>query len=187
MNERLKVNLSNDLQKIVENSVFDRDIEKEFDYWLENYSDKILYLKGARQIGKTSALLKYSVKKFENIVYINLSGSIKEEFEKLISTSSNFLPDELNTFCTKNLNTQFINNSDSILIIDEIQLSKSAFNELRRFQLSLNCKIAITGSYLGNIFKEDMFLPAGNTFDVEMSSLKFNEFCRAFDRNITFV
>ena len=47
-----------------------RDICVEFEEWRDKWSDYVLYLTGARQTGKTTELLKFAYKHYEQIIWL---------------------------------------------------------------------------------------------------------------------
>lgn len=162
--------------------ILKRDIEEEFEEWKSNYktSRPIMYLKGARQIGKTTELQKFAYKNFENIIYVNLSQSIEREAFKAVCNSGSPIFEMLQ-YCDHLGLDYYEDTEDTILIIDEIQIDEDIYNSLRKLQSSLNCRIAVSGSYLGVTLRSNYFLPAGTLHDINMLPLSFKEFCRAFD------
>ena len=47
-----------------------RDVQSELEEWRDRWSEYVLYLTGARQIGKTTELLKFAYKHYEQIIYV---------------------------------------------------------------------------------------------------------------------
>lgn len=165
-------------QKLVKENSLVRDIEKEFEEWKINFSDYVLYVSGARQTGKTTELLKFAYKNYEQIIYVNLANEReKETFKKLVLT--NTVVFGMMSYCKEMQLEEYTDTNRTILIIDEIQESQEVYNSIRALQKELNCNIAVTGSYLGKTLNTKYFKPAGNTKDVEMLPLSFKEFCRA--------
>ena len=156
-----------------------RDVQSELEKWKQNWSNYVLYLTGARQTGKTTELTKFAYKNYEQVIYINLAeDDCLKNFEETVLTNSLFFG--MINYCRKAGLEDFSNKSSTLLIIDEIQISPKVYNKIRALQSELNCHIAITGSYLGRVLKSEYFKPAGNMYEVEMLSLSFREFCRAF-------
>lgn len=56
------------------------------------------------------------------------------------------------SYCSRANLPAYKDTRDTILIIDEIQTSAEIYNSLRDLKRSLNCDIAVTGSYLGVVF-----------------------------------
>nr|WP_308648390.1 AAA family ATPase [uncultured Agathobacter sp.] len=156
-----------------------RDICAEFEEWRDKWSDYVLYLTGARQTGKTTGLLKFAYKHYEQIIYVNLAVENQlHDFEELVL--SNSLRFGMINYCRKERLEEFCNSKETILIIDEIQESSMVYNSIRALQGELNCHVAVTGSYLGKTLNAKYFKPAGNMREIEMLPLSFSEFCRAF-------
>lgn len=66
-----------------------RDICVEFEEWRDKWSDYVLYLTGARQTGKTTELLKFAYKHYEQIIYVNLAVENQlHDFEELVLSNS---------------------------------------------------------------------------------------------------
>ncbi len=170
------------LKDYVDNSPFKRDIENELKKWLSYFSNNILYLKGPRQIGKTSELIKFGTKNFKEVIYINLVDDNKNEFVEILNTSlSNFI-DKFKTYIKDKFDINYNDNAETLLIIDEIQSKPFVYEHLKLLNKILNCKIAVTGSYLGHLINMNSFTPIGSLYPVEMNTLNFKEFCRIFDK-----
>lgn len=162
-----------------ENSLV-RDIEDKLENWKTNWSSYVLYLTGARQTGKTTELLKFAYKHYEQIIYINLSDpkQLQGMEEVILNTSLHF---GLIRYCRQSNNAEFDDTESTILILDEIQESHTVYNSIRALQKELSCAIAVTGSFLGKTLNSKYFKPAGNMYELEMLPLSFKEFCRAYD------
>ena len=157
----------------------DRDIQKSLYKWKEKRNNLVLYLTGARQTGKTTELLKFAYKNYEQIIYINLANEeALNNFENIVL--SNSIQFGMINYCRRSLLEEFSDDKHTIIIIDEIQESYKVYNSIRSLQSELNCDIAVTGSYLGKTLNSKYFKPAGNMYELEMLPLSFTEFCRAF-------
>lgn len=158
-----------------------RDVQTELEEWRTKWNDYVLYVTGARQTGKTTELLKFAYKHYEQIIYVNLANERQlKSFEELVL--SNSLHFGMINYCRQERLEEFENLSSTILIIDEIQESSTVYNSIRVLQGELNCHVAVTGSYLGKTLNSQYFKPAGNMKEVEMLPLSFTEFCRAFEK-----
>lgn len=158
----------------------ERDVQADLERWKDKWSNYVLYLTGARQIGKTTELLKFAYKNYEQIIYINLAeeDSLKDFEELVLSNSLHF---GMINYCRKARLEEFDDSAHTILIIDEIQESSRIYNSIRALQSELKCHVAVTGSYLGKTLNAKYFKPAGNMYEIEMLPLSFAEFCRAHD------
>lgn len=158
----------------------ERDVQRKLEKWLAHWSGYVLYVTGARQTGKTTEILKFAYKHYEQIIYVNLADQKQlEELERSVENTSLYFG--LIDYCRKSGNSEFDNSQRTILIIDEIQESSKIYNSIRALQRELKCHIAVTGSYLGKILNARYFKPAGNMYEIEMLPLSFREFSRAYD------
>lgn len=164
-----------------------RDIQGSFSAWQRKYSSMALYLSGARQVGKTTELLKFAYNNYEQVLYVDLSQrGVREAFESAINRANSSAYLVMSSLCRGILGERYFWNAPStILLVDEIQESPTVYNYIRKL-LSLECHLAVTGSYLGRVvMSKDFFLPAGSTYDLELQPLSFKEFCRAFNAENT--
>lgn len=169
-------------KQAVHNAPFVRDAQKQFLKWYNIYSNKILYLKGARQVGKTTELLKFAYKRYEYVIYVNLADkAVLRAFMQACTVGGSTVLNVTN-FCAKMNMPTYHNSKKTILILDEIQVSSDIFNSLRTLRRELKCSIAVTGSYLGAVINSEFFQPAGDTYDVELMPLSYREFVRVFGK-----
>lgn len=170
----------NEYKDLCRKNPLKRDVQNELEEWKQNWSEYVLYLTGARQIGKTTELKKFAYKNYEQVIYVNLSEEDKlQYFEETVLTNSIYFG--MINYCRKAGLEEFSNKPSTLLIIDEIQISHRIYNKIRALQSEINCHVAVTGSYLGRILDSEYFKPAGNMYEIEMLPLSFREFCRAFN------
>lgn len=156
-----------------------RDVQEEFLSWKKYRNDMVLYVTGARQVGKTTELLKFAYKNYEQIIYVNLAQpGVIDTFEKCIL--ENAIDLGMIRYCRERNLEEFENSGNTMLILDEIQESSNIYNSIRALQNCLDCDVAVTGSYLGKTLNAQYFKPAGNIWTVELLPLSFSEFCGAF-------
>ena len=145
-------------------------------YWKNNKIKMPYMLIGARQTGKTYIITEFCKNEFENYVYINLDSmeEIRQVFEQTIQ------PKEI----IKNLEGLLsidINIENTIIFIDEIQVSERAINSLKYFcESEENYKIIVAGSLLGvkvNRFKSSF--PVGKVWIDYLYPMDFEEFLLA--------
>lgn len=171
--------IENEYQRIIEENPFVRDIQKELAAWRQDESHKVLQLEGSRQIGKTTELLKFAYGNYEYVIYVNIAND-KYRFLECINSGVNAM--EMEKYCRRAKLPHYIDNKNTILIIDEIQDSSSVYNSIREMDAKLNCDIVVTGSYLGRILEnKSFFLPAGTISYAYMFTMSFAEFCRVFE------
>ncbi len=155
--------------------MFNRKIINYLAGWKEKATRKPLILRGARQVGKTSAVLMFAEKYFKNTVYINLDKAdhaklFKEDislddFEKIIQIKFH----------------QTIIPGETLVFIDEIQNSLSLIKLLRFFyEEKPELHVIAAGSLLQvRIDREGFSLPVGRVEYAYLYPLDFFEYLEA--------
>ena len=152
-----------------------RKIEEELKAWKENYKMPLMLI-GARQTGKTYILEEFCKNNFQNYVYINLDKEedIAEVFKETIDPEKIIEKIEI----IKNI---VINLQDTIIFLDEIQVSERAITSLKYFcESEKPYKIVCAGSLLGvkiNRFKSSF--PVGKVLIKYLNPMDFEEFLMA--------
>lgn len=151
----------------------ERDVQTELLEWKTKRHQTVLQVEGPRQVGKTHEVRKFAYSHYKQVIYVNL---VRDEygFEDLLLSD-----DFMETYCQNAGIGSFTDNSDTVLVIDEIQERASVYNAIRDLRESLSCDIIVSGSYLARtVNSKDFFLPAGIAY-LHMFPLSFREFCRA--------
>lgn len=149
-------------------------------YWKNNKINMPYMLIGARQTGKTYILTEFCKNEFENYLYINLDSmeDIKQIFEQTIQ------PDEIIRNIEGILGVS-INIENTVIFLDEIQVSERAISSLKYFcESDKNYKIIVAGSLLGvkvNRFKSSF--PVGKVWIEYLYPMDFEEFLLAIGEN----
>ena len=149
-----------------------RKFEEELKIWIENYQMPLM-LVGARQTGKTYILEEFCKKNYNNYIYINLDKEegISNVFEETIEPDKIIEKIEI----IKNV---IINPEDTIIFLDEIQVSERAITSLKYFcESDKPYKIVCAGSLLGvkiNRFKSSF--PVGKVTIKYLYPMDFEEF-----------
>ena len=166
-----------------------RTIDNSLAEWAEDKNRKPLLLRGARQIGKTTAVRHLS-ERFESYIEIN--------FEKTPALGRIFKDDiDIREICSE---IEFISGKKivagkTLLFLDEIQLCPRAIASLRYFYEEFQVlHVIATGSLLEFAFKEVSDFPVGRVRNLYMYPFSFFEFlnavrdepCLDFVRNVTF-
>ena len=133
-------------------------------------------LVGARQTGKTYVLTEFCKKEFKNYLYLNLDNmeKIAQVFEETM------IPEEIieNIESILNINIEI---EDTIIFLDEIQVSERAISSLKYFcENDKPYKIVCAGSLLGvkiNRFKSSF--PVGKVWIDYLYPMNFSEFLKA--------
>jgi len=153
--------------------MFDRDIINELGKWAASRNRKPLVLRGARQVGKTTAVRMFS-KEFDQYIYLNL----EKEYEREIFERSYPFKDLLTTlfiFAKKKRRE-----GRTLIFIDEIQNSPKAIALLRYFYEEANDLYVIAaGSLLESILDKKISFPVGRVEYRAMRPCSFHEFLNA--------
>ena len=153
-----------------------RKIYKNLLKWKEEKIKMPYMLVGARQTGKTYILENFCKNEFENYIYINLDKmeNISKVFEQTI------VPEEIILNIETVLNID-INIENTIIFLDEIQVSERAISSLKYFcESEKEYKIVCAGSLLGvkiNRFKSSF--PVGKVWIDYLYPMDFEEFLLA--------
>ncbi len=155
--------------------------------WKQRDSGKVLELKGARQTGKTFILDKFARENYKVYIYINMAQLSGKQFLACMEQASAWKPGEpriekalheaLGLF-----DSRFEDNEDTIIVIDEIQESTKVYSRIREFSREFVCHFVVAGSYLGKTLEKGYFLSAGDTENLTLNTLSFEEFVEAFGK-----
>ncbi len=122
-----------------------RLFEKKLQSWKNGGMRKPLMVIGARKVGKTYTIKKFCEENFDNYIYFNLATDreIKNIFEKKLNDKMIFERLEL---CLG----RKIDPKNTVIVFDEIQVSKNFVSSLQYFSKSKNpYRIICTGNLLG--------------------------------------
>ncbi|MBT3804502.1 MAG: ATP-binding protein [Desulfobacula sp.] len=153
--------------------MFKRDILKKLSGWAEEKDQKPLILRGARQVGKTTAIHLFS-ERFSQYLYLNLE--IKEE--RTIFEQDYPIEDLLQAiFFYKN---QVKHEGEILIFIDEIQACPAAVSYLRYFyEVFPDIYVIAAGSLLETLIDTHISFPVGRVEYLVMKPLSFKEFLNA--------
>ena len=154
-----------------------RKITKTLMEWKDNFK-KPLMLIGARQTGKTYIISEFCNQNFENYLYINLEK--EENIQKIFQETID--PKEIIEQIKIIKNIRF-NIEDTIIFLDEIQVSEEAISSLKYFcESNLPYKIICAGSLLGvKIIRFKKSFPVGKVNIKYLYPMDFEEFLIALD------
>ncbi|MGL5436948.1 MAG: ATP-binding protein [Lachnospiraceae bacterium] len=168
-----------------------RDIYQDLIKWKKLNSGKVLELEGARQTGKTYIIDKFAKENYQRYFYINMLQTSGSEYLACLEKATEWEPGQIRV--EKPLHDAFIlfdstftDDKDTIVVIDEIQESAKVYSLIRQFAREFACHFVITGSYLGKTLEKEYFLPAGDTDNLTLYTLSFEEFLDAFDKRTLF-
>lgn len=162
-----------------------RNIYQKLLEWKKQNTGQVLELQGARQVGKTYILKKFGRENFEKMVYINMAEDSGADFLRCLSKATEWnlgepRPQQPVKNALELFDSEFTDDESTIVIIDEIQESSKAYNQIRTLAREFQCYVIVTGSYLGRLIEPEFFLPAGDLDHIIMESLTFDEFLDVF-------
>lgn len=149
----------------------------------KNNSDNVkpLMILGVRQCGKTYIIDEFCKREYKNYVYVNLfeKDNIVELYESNLTSDEKF-----NRF--KLLLGFDIELEDTIIFIDEIQVSEKLISELKYFcEKHNNVRIICAGSLLGvKLNRKKSSFPVGKVKMLNMYPMDFQEFLIAMDEQL---
>lgn len=142
--------------------------------WKSDVSQSLL-IKGARQVGKTYIIKQFGKKEFKNMLYLNFEDQL--DMKKTFDEMSN--PDEaiktLQAFALSQ-NIFNIEYNETLIFLDEIQLSKRAYSLLKPLTEMKKFKIIASGSMLGINLNGNHLDPGPTVKHLEMFPMDFEEF-----------
>lgn len=155
-----------------------RKVRQFLEKWKESNSRKPLILQGARQVGKTYAILEFGRIHYENVAYFNFETNPKlnETFEENIS------PDYLIPILSS-IAGQTIIREKTLIVFDEIQLCERALTSLKYFcEDAPDYHIVVAGSLLEVAVNRAKFsFPVGKVDIKTLYPMDIEEFMLALD------
>ena len=158
---------------------FERTIDKELETWSKNPDRKPLLIRGARQVGKSTAVRVFG-KHFRYFLEINFEE--QKEVHRLFG--GNLSPAEL----CENLSVMYnipITAGETLLFFDEIQACLPAISSLRFFYEKFpELHVIAAGSLLEFVFNELPSFGVGRIRSLFMYPFSFDEFLSACDEQL---
>ncbi len=153
--------------------MFIRNIISWLEKWAANPNRKPLVLRGARQVGKTTAVKQFA-RQYETFLFLNLE---KEEHRKLFEPGPSFSDLLMAIYL---INGQTRDNSRTLLFIDEVQNSPHAVSMLRYFhEEAPQIHVIAAGSLLESLIDKNISFPVGRVEYMALRPCAFNEFLHA--------
>jgi uncharacterized protein len=154
--------------------MFDRFIFSALQEWYLEPNRKPLLLRGARQVGKTTAVVNFA-KRFPQFLHLNLEK--KEDQAPFLKATS--VTDQMQAlFFLKNLNWQ--KRQDTLIFIDEIQEIPEALNQMRYIhEAHPEITLIASGSLLEILLQNPVQVPVGRLRYMVMRPVSFAEFLNA--------
>ena len=159
-----------------ENKYFSRKIDRELLVWSKDPDRKTLLLRGARQVGKSSAV-KHLAKSFKYYVEVNFDDRKGEEAHTFFEQSLS--PQEICEQLSLLYRTPIVPN-ETLLFFDEIQQSLPALSKLRYFYEQYpELHLVAAGSLLEFALEEIPSFGVGRIRSLFMFPFSFEEFLHA--------
>ena len=159
-----------------EGCIMYRKIMEYLKNWKQSPHRKPLILQGARQVGKTYAILEFGRKYYENVAYFNFETNPKlnETFAENIS------PDYLIPILS-HIAGQTIVREKTLIVFDEVQLCERALTSLKYFcENAPDYHIIVAGSLLGVAVNRQQFsFPVGKVDIKTLYPMDLEEFLLA--------
>jgi len=158
-----------------------RNIDANLLEWKDATIRKPLLLRGARQVGKSSAVRELG-KQFDNFLEINFENKDNAGAKRVFERHSNprLICDELSA-----LYEQPIVAGKTLLFLDEIQSCTDAISALRYFYEQMpDLHVISAGSLLEFALREIPSYAVGRVRSMYMYPFSFTEFLQATERNI---
>jgi len=156
--------------------MFSRSVVDEIIQWYHRKERKPLVIRGARQVGKTTAVRLASARLPADLIEINL-----ERHPELDSLFRGYKLDELLFNVALIAGREIKTDGSSILFLDEAQATPAAYSCLRYFYEELpGLPVILTGSLLDQVLRDDkLATPVGRVEHCYMGPLGFEEFLSA--------
>lgn len=154
--------------------MFKRGIQNELIKWKNKKNRKPLIVRGARQVGKTTAVQQFG-REFSQFIYLNLElPEDKKPFLEFINFDT--LLQTLFFLKDKSLSKR----PDTLIFIDEIQEVPEAMQQLRYFfEQAPDIPVIAAGSMLESLFDPDISFPVGRVEYLVIHPASFTEFLGA--------
>lgn len=153
--------------------MFKRSILNALKHWSEKPHRKPLILRGARQVGKTTAVSMLA-ERYDQYIYLNLElNEDRRLFEQNYTA-----PELYEAICF--LKDKDPQKNQTLLFIDEIQSSPEAVAILRYFyEILSHIHVIAAGSLLESLLVRHISFPVGRVEYLKMHPLTFEEFLMA--------
>jgi len=150
--------------------MFRRKITESLEKWANKEDRKPLVLRGARQVGKTTAVNEFG-KQFDNYLYVNME---RDANLKLFEETDDVHALLEMLFLSCNVKKK---NGRTLLFIDEIQNSPKAVAKLRYFyEDSPEVFVIAAGSLLETMLDRHISFPVGRVEYMAMHPCSFREY-----------
>ena len=153
-----------------------RKILNYLEEWKKSEYRKPLILQGARQVGKTYAILEFGRRYYENVAYFNF-----ETDPKLNATFEENISPEYLIPILSHIAGKTIVREKTLIVFDEVQLCERALTSLKYFcEAAPEYHIIVAGSFLGVAVSRTKFsFPVGKVDMKTLYPMDMEEFMMA--------
>lgn len=150
-----------------------RNIMTELLRWKRDKNRKPLVLQGARQVGKTYALLAFGREHYENVAYFNFEANLL-----LCDTFNENIHPEYLLPILSHMSGESIIREKTLMIFDEVQVCERALTSLKYFcEEAPDIHVVAAGSLLGvAVRREEYSFPVGKVDMMTMHPMNLEEF-----------
>ena len=147
--------------------------------WKNTKDKECLFVKGARQVGKTFIIEQFGKENYKNYIYINFfeNPNFKNIFEGSLQA------DEIYKKMSLYIPNLTLVPKDTLIFLDEIQECPNARTALKFLAIDNQYDIIASGSLLGVSYKSVSSIPVGYEKQITMYPLDFEEFLWAIGTN----
>lgn len=140
--------------------------------WKKKANKKPLFVRGARQIGKTYIIDYFGKTNYSSYIYINFleNSEYKRIFDGALNAATIYSRMSLM------IQSARFTENDTLIFLDEIQECGNARTALKFLAQDARYDIVVSGSLLGVQYKNVKSIPVGYEEPVTMHSLDFEEF-----------
>lgn len=140
--------------------------------WKKKANKKPLFVRGARQIGKTYIIDYFGKTNYSSYIYINFleNSEYKRIFDGALDAATIYSRMSLM------IRSARFTENDTLIFLDEIQECGNARTALKFLAQDARYDIVVSGSLLGVQYKNVKSIPVGYEEPVTMHSLDFEEF-----------
>lgn len=140
--------------------------------WKKREDKRPLFVRGARQVGKTFIIEYFAKKNYSSYIYLNFleNGEYKRIFEGSLDAKTIY------SRITLMVPSAHLVEHDTLIFLDEIQECGDARTSLKFLAQDGRYDVVASGSLLGVQYKKVRSVPVGYEESVTMHSLDFEEF-----------
>lgn len=154
--------------------MFYRNIIQKLEQWRLKQNRKPLIIRGARQVGKTTAVQEFA-KQFSQYIYVNLE---QEKYKRIFENYTDIHKITEQLFFINDQELRLKN--ETLLFIDEIQEVPTAINFLRYFKEEMpELPVIAAGSMLETLLGKNIVFPVGRVEYFQLRPVSFEEFLGA--------